>query len=69
MLVKVWEDITSSLCAIENLCQQMYDEYFALSAKMNVARDIITHARNSEEKAARSFHKHKLNNDFNESNK
>ena len=65
MLVKVWEDITSSLCAIENLCQQMYDEYFTLSAKMNVARDIISHARNSEDKAAHSFHKHKLKNDYN----
>lgn len=65
MLVKVWEDITNSLCAIENLCQQMYDEYFTLSAKMNVARDIISHARNSEEKAARSFIKHRNNNNIN----
>ena len=68
MLVKVWEDITSSLCAIENLCQQMYDEYFTLSAKMNVARDIISQARKGEEKAARSFHKHKVNNTFDKSN-
>jgi hypothetical protein len=65
MLVKVWEDITSSLCAIENLCQQMYDEYFTLSAKMNVAKDIISHARNSEDNAARSFIKHKNNNSIN----
>lgn len=65
MLVKVWEDITSSLCAIENLCQQMYDEYFELSAKMNIAKDIISHARNSEVKAASSFIKHKNNNSIN----
>lgn len=68
MLVEVWEDITASLCAIENLCQQMYDEYFSLSAKMNVAKEIITHARNSEVKAARTIIKHTLDNDINKSN-
>lgn len=69
MLVKVWEDITASLCAIENLCQQMYDEYFTLSANMNVAKEIISHARNSEEKAARTILKHQIDNDISKTNR
>ena len=55
MLVEVWADITSSLCAIENLCQQLYDEYFALSAKMDVAREIITRDKNSEIQATQKL--------------
>lgn len=58
MLVEVWKDITASLCAIENLCQQLYDEYFTLSAKMNTAKEIISHARNSNDKAARTFNQY-----------
>lgn len=52
MLVKVWDDITASLCSIENLCQQLYDEYFTLAANMESARDIIKHARESESKCS-----------------
>jgi hypothetical protein len=50
MLAKVWDDITASLCSIEKLCQQLYDEYFTLAASMESARDIIKQARESNNK-------------------